>query len=922
MLVGRDNETATIDRLLAGAREGQSGVLVLRGDAGIGKSALLAHAQERGHEFTILRAVGIESESDLAYAALHQVLRPVLGDIDRLPEPQAAALRGAFALSAETVDDRFRVSLAALGLLAEAADERPVLCLIDDAQWLDRTSADALVFVARRLEAERLVLLFAARDDETRPFDARGLPEHRLPALAPHDSRSLLTARLGESVAVGVVEWLVDNANGNPLALVELPESLTARQIEGRDPIAGKLPATTSVERAYLERANRLPAAARSMLLVAAAEETGDRATITRAAGELGLDAAALAAAEAEGLIRVAPNQIEFRHPLVRSAIYRAAGFTERELAHRALAAVLDGESDVDRRAWHRAAAAVGPEGDVAVELEATADRARLRAGHGAASAALERAAELSAEESERGRRLVLAALAAGLAGQTTRAISIADRAEGLVTDPILQADLASVRGDAELLGGRPEHASDVFHSGARVVVDHDRRRAFELVGASIRAAALCGDPARLRRGMELGKSIEPDPADREQVVMDKINRGVDFIQQGDPPSGVPLLHEALAAAASDDLRAVYLAAVAATFLGDHDRAQELHGRLAADARKKGALGLLVNALGSQAVANFLARKLPEAGAQADEAARLARDLGLENPAAQPVALLAWIAALEGRETDCQRLAEQALRLATARGLALPAALAAWALAELDLGRGRWEDALTGLEAIANVRPGFSHPMLSLISTPDRLEAAVRAGRPESATEAFAAFEAWAVSSNAPWSRPVIERCRGLLAEGEQAATHFEEAVRRHAEVGSTFDRARTELLYGELLRRNKKRSEARRHLREAQTTFEQFHAAFWLDRAGAELRATGETARRRDPSTLAQLTPQELQIATLVGEGGSNKEIAAQLFLSPRTVEYHLRKVFQKLGISSRAELIRHGVGPEAERQEAVVLS
>jgi DNA-binding CsgD family transcriptional regulator len=495
----------------------------------------------------------------------------------------------------------------------------------------------------------------------------------------------------------------------------------------------------------------------------------------------------------------------------------------------------------------------------------------------------------------------------------------IADRAEPFLSDPISRAELAQVRGEAEVLAGRPEHASDVFHAGAETVVAHDRRRAFELVGASIRSAAMCGDTPRVLRGLALGKSIAPDPDDREQVVMDKINRGVDFIQHGDAPSGAPLLREALAGADSADPREVYLAAVAATFLGDHELAQRLHGRLAADARAKGALGVLVNALASQAGANFLCRKLGEAGTQADEAARLARDLALENPAAQPLALLAWIAALEGREDDCLRLGDTALRLATARGLALPAATATWALAELDLGRGRWEDALRGLEAIADVRPAFSHPMLSLISTPDRVEAAVRAGRPESARAAFDRFAAWAASSGAAWALPVVERCRGLLATGDAADGHFADALRLHAEEGSSFDRARTELVYGELLRRDKKRSAAREHLRAAQATFEQFNAALWLERASSELRATGETARRRDPSTLAQLTPQEQQIAALVAEGGSNKEIAAQLFLSPRTVEYHLRKVFQKLGISSRAELIRHGLAAGGEREEAL---
>jgi DNA-binding CsgD family transcriptional regulator len=913
MLVGRSAETAAIDHLLAAAREGRSGVLVVRGEAGIGKSSLLEHALTHADGFMVLRGVGIESEAELPYAALHQIVRPVLDRIDRLPEPQAASLRAAFALSSETVDDRFRVSLGALSLLAEVAEETPLLCIVDDAQWLDQPSADALVFVARRLQAESLVLLFAARDDDTRPFTARGLPEIRLAPLAPPDARTLLGDQIGADVAPDAVEWLLERAGGNPLALEELPRSLSADQLAGRETLVRALPPTTSVEEAYLERIRQLSASAQRWLVLVAAEETGERATITRAAEDLSLDPADLGAIEAEGLVTVTPDRIDFRHPLVRSAVYRGAGFAARELAHRALAAALSGQADADRRAWHRAAAAFGTDDEVAAELEATAGRAQLRAGHGAAAAALERAAELSGDEDERGRRLVRAAVAASLAGRTARAIVIADRAEPLVTDPVLRAELAHVRGDTELLGGRPETASDVFYAGAREALGHDGRRAFELVGASIRAAAMCADSGRVRRGLELGKSLAPDPDDRDQVIMDKINRGVDGIQRGDALAAAPLLHEALASADPENPREVYLAAVAATFLGDHGLAQELHGQVAADARRKGALGLLVVALASQAGANFLARKLPQAAAQADEAARLARDLGLENPAAQPFALLAWIAALEGRETDCERLVGEALKLAGARGLALPAAIATWALAELDLGRGRWEDALRRLGALAEVRPGFGHPLLALISTPDRVEAAVRAARHETAEDSFRGFAAWATSARAPWAVAALERCRGLLAPPAQASDHFEHALRLHEGDGTAFDRARTELVYGEVLRRDKKRSEARRHLRSALATFEQFNAALWAERASSELRATGETARKRDPSTLAQLTPQEQQIAVLVSEGGSNKEIAAQLFLSPRTVEYHLRKVFQKLGISSRAELIRQGVAQDA---------
>src|SRR5262245_42192439 len=369
MLIGRAAETAAIEGLLANAREGRSGVLVVRGEAGVGKSALLEHAVAKAGGFRILRGVGVEVESELAYAALHQILRPVFDRIDRLPEPQAASLRAAFALSDETVDERFRVSLGVLGLVAEVAEETPLLCVVDDAQWLDQASADALVFVARRLEAETVVLLFAARDDEDRPFVAPGLSELRPPSLSPRDAHLLLAERLGSTVAAGVIDWLVESANGNPLALVELPSNLTPAQLPGHDPLSGRLPPATSVEQVYLERIERLPPSVRKVLVVAAAEETGSRATIERAAAEVGLDVEELEAAEAAGLLRIDAARLEFRHPLVRSAVYRGAGFRDREGAHRAVAAVLDRRVDADRPAWHRAAATVGTDEEGADEL-------------------------------------------------------------------------------------------------------------------------------------------------------------------------------------------------------------------------------------------------------------------------------------------------------------------------------------------------------------------------------------------------------------------------------------------------------------------------------------------------------------------------------------------------------------------------
>jgi DNA-binding CsgD family transcriptional regulator len=895
VLVGRVAEVAALDRLLAEAREGRSGVLVLRGEAGIGKSALLEHALAQAGGMTVLRGAGIESESELAFAALHQVLRPVLDRIDRLPGPQAGALRAAFGLSDEQVDDRFRSSVGVLGLVAEAAEERPVLCLVDDAQWLDQPSADALLFAARRVMGERLAMVFAVREDPARPFVAAGLPELHVGPLEAADARALLDERIGLEAPPDVVEMLLEQANGNPLALLELPA------VQG-----GTWERGTSVEQAYLERVARLPEDARRVLVVAACEESGDRATVARAAASLGLVVDDLAAAEADGLVSVGPDRIDFRHPLVRSAVYRGAPFTEREQTHRALASVLNDEHDADRAAWHRASATVGADEDVAAELEATAERARHRAGHGAAAAALERAAELSRDPALQGRRLVLAAAAAGRSGRMARAAALAQRGEELVTDPVLRADAALVLGTTEHMTGRPDRAFEILSAASKEVAPHDGDRRFELAALSLQTAALSGDPLRIAEGARLIAEIEPRN-DRE-LTMSMICKGVGHVLSGNVEAGAAALSDGVARAkALGDPRDLLVAANATTFLGNDEQGRALFVKATADVRAAGSLSLLVHVLTMSAWQNFLARQFAEAASQADEAVRLARELGIENPAIQARSILAWIAAFHGRVDECMAEADAVAKVANARGIALTAGMAVWALAELDLGRGEWAAALERFDALSQWRPGFGHPFLTLWSAPDRVEAAIRAGRSEQAREAAATLEGWATSTGAAWARPLVARSHGLLAESaEEALEHYEQALALHEQVGGGYNRARTELLYGELLRRERRRLDARRVLRASLATFEQLGAALWAERAGAELRATGETARKRDPSAVAQLTPQEQQIATLVAGGGSNKEIAAQLFLSPRTVEYHLRKVFAKLGISSRAELIR----------------
>jgi DNA-binding CsgD family transcriptional regulator len=908
MLVGRTSETAAVTRLLAGAREGQSGVLVLRGEAGIGKSALLEDALESATGFTVLRGAGIESESELAYAALHQILRPVFDRIERLPDPQAIALRAAFALSAETVEERFRVSLGVLGLLAEVAEEGPLLCLVDDAQWIDRASADALVFTARRLTVERIVLLFAARDDENRSFAAPGLPELRPPALTPRESRSLLTQQLGSDVGSAAVDWLIMNANGNPLALLELPNSLSRGQLAGQESMASQLPPATSVEKLYLQRVDALPQSVRTLLVLAATEDLGARATIERAAAELGLEIAELAAAETAGLLTVDSERISFRHPLVRSAVYRGATFTERELAHRTLATASAAEGNADRAAWHRAAATVGTDEELARELASTAERARLRGGYAAASAALERAAELSADTEAGIRRLVAAATAAWHGGQTERAKILLDRTSQLVTDPRLRADVEHIRGEIELRCGALPDAGEILFSGAERVTPFDPNKAFEMF---IDAGSVAGRSGDIVRMSEVGLRVAelPRSEDEARSLLTDLVLGLAKIVEGESAVEVRELVEAIVSAGTFyDPRLLTWAATGASVVGDQALETALLRGAVDAARASGAIDTLVLVL-EVVVSSRLVAGRYDIESEATEGLRLAREAGLPNAAAIDVAALAWIAALKGRGDECRAFAAEATQVARQHGLGNANSIAEWAVALFDLSIGRPEETVSRLTALRDSPPGVAHPIFTLMAVPDLVEAGVRAGREEEAREAFGALDAFAQPGAPGWALALAARCRALLAQNGDAVAEFDDAMGLDADCNRPFDAARTKLLYGEFLRRQRRRTDSREHLRAAVDGFEDLGAVAWAERARTELRASGETARKRDPSTIDQLTPQELQIAQLVGEGHSNKDVAARLFLSPRTVEYHLRKVFAKLGISSRAELIRHGV-------------
>jgi DNA-binding CsgD family transcriptional regulator len=919
VLFGREAESAAVGGLLAGAGSSRSGALVIRGEPGVGKSALLNHAVEHATGMRVLRAAGIEAESELAFAALHQLVRPVLDRLGRLAEPQAAALAGALGLSRASGGDRFLIGVAVLSLLAEAADEEPLVCVIDDAQWLDRPSADALTFAARRLEAEGVVLFFAARDGEPRRFEGAGLAELRLGGLAAEAAGALLAESVHSPLAPEVRDRLIVSTGGNPLALIELPDLLSQDQLAGRAALPDPLPQSAAIEQVYLERAARLPAPAQQLLVVVAADDTGSLATVLRAAGALEIEPDALEAAEEAGLVRAFGGGVGFRHPLVRSTLYRDATFAQRQAVHCALADVFGDEQDADRRAWHRAAASLGQDDEVADELEHTARRARQRSGFAAAGRALERAAELSADDEARGRRLVAAAHDAWLAGQPEQALALLDRARGHVSDLAVRAEGMHLRGTIELRCGVPTEATTILAAGAAEIASAAPAKAIEMLIEAAQAASYAGDAQQIVAFGRRASALAGDAASDQRFTVDVIV-GIGSLLAGDTARAVPLLRQAVALAEPfQDPRRLVHAGACAGYLGEETIEHELYGRAVARARESGAVATLPYVLEYLARSEAVDGRYAAAATHASEGLRLARETGQQNSVCHLLASQALLAALQGREDECRANAEQALELATARGLGYHAALAEWALARLDLGLGRPAEALTRLKRLAAAGPGSGHPFVKLVSAPELVEAAVRTNQPAAAQAALIEFERFARETAPPWALALVARCRGLLSAGEVAERHFLEALQRHGESARPFSRARTEFVFGEYLRRDGRRTSARARLRSALDEFERLGAGAWAERARAELRASGETARRRSPGAIDQLTPQELQITRLVAEGATNKEVAARLFLSPRTIDYHLRNIFTKLGISSRTELIRSSLDGDEQRPAAI---
>jgi DNA-binding CsgD family transcriptional regulator len=906
MLRGRRNERDVLERQLQRVRGGESSVLVIRGEAGVGKSALLEYVAERASGCRIVRVAGVESEMELAFAGLHQLCAPMLDGLDRLPGPQRAALRSAFGLQDGDAPNPFIVALAALSLLADAAEAEPLACLVDDAQWLDQASAQALTFAARRLLAERIAIVFAVRE----PSDAgefAGLPELVVGGLADDDARWLLASAMPGRLDEHVRDQIVAETRGNPLALLELPRGLTPAELAGGFGLTDARPVAGHIEEAFVQRVRALPRETQRLLLLAAAEPVGDVSLLWRAAEQLQIRGSAGWPAEEAGLIEFG-IRVRFRHPLVRSAAYRAADFRDRHEAHRALAEATDPDTDPDRRAWHRAQAAAGPDEAVADELERSADRARRRGGVAAAAAFLERATELTPDPARRGVRALASAQAKLEAGSREVAEELLATAELGPLDELQRAGLQRLRAQIAFIFNRGSEGPSLLVDAARRLEVLDPLLARETYLQALGAAMYAGRADADSGVLNVAEAARAAPAAPEPP------RSVDLVLDGlacrcaeGPTAGVPALRRALDAVrgeALDDhvqimhwlLLTPIVQSMTVFELWDDDAFHALATRAVRLARDAGALALLPVALVYRSAVHLFGGEFAAAEAVVREADAIAAATG------NPGLLYAWllVGAWRGVEADAMDFINAGLENPAARSEGRVLALAGYAGAVLNNGLGHYEAAM-GSARRATDDGDFGYSSAAL---PELVEAATRSGKAEVASAALPRLQERTRAAGTDWALGVLARSRALLSEGDDADAWYREAIERLERTRIRVELARARLLYGEWLRREGRRVDARGQLRTAHEMFSRFGAEAFTERARRELLATGETVRSRTEGTRDVLTPQEAQIARLAADGQTNPEIGAQLFISPRTVEYHLRKVFSKLDINSRREL------------------
>jgi DNA-binding CsgD family transcriptional regulator/tetratricopeptide (TPR) repeat protein len=905
-LTGRRAERRLLDDLLGSLRDGHSRALVVHGEAGVGKTALLDYLAGRASGCRIERAAGVQSEMELPFAGLHQLCAPMLDRLDRLPVPQREALRSAFGITGGSAPDLFLIGLAVLGLLSDVADAQPVLCLIDDQQWIDRASAQVLAFVARRLGAEAVGMVFGVRipgDELT------GLPALQIVGLAVAEARALLDSALGAPLDTRVRDQIVAETRGNPLALLEIPRGLTPAELAGGFGLPGAAPATGDVEESFRKRVCALPTETRRLLLLAAADPTGNPALVWRAAELLGMNVAAAAPAVETGLTEI-DTRVRFRHPLVRSAIYFSASPEQQQTMHGALAEATDRAIDPDRRVWHLAAASTGPDEEIAAELERSAEQAQARGGLAAAAAFLERAALLTPDRAQQTERALAAAgtkFQSGAFDATTALLAIAQT--GPLTE-LQQARIDLVRAQLAFATSRGGEAPLLLLRAARRFEPIDVTLARQTYLDTISAAAFAGrlaSPGGGVRQVAQAAASAPRPAHplrAPDLLLDGL--AANFVDGY--AAAVPDLRAALGAfgsgmSAGEELRWMWLINLAALHLWDDEQWDMLSRRYLALTRKAGAVNELPLALSTRALMLMFVGDLTSASALIDEQRTVTEATGIGLAAYAAMRL----AAMRGEQAETVALIEQTAAEAPQRGEGISLAVAEWTRAVLHNGLGNYAEAMVAAkQALYHQEyPGLRYPGVANWAAAELIEAAVHCGEIDTATEATAWITEMASASGTEWALGVQARSHALLADGEDAERHFKDAVSHLGRSRVRTELARAHLLYGQWLRRQRRRSEARERLRTAHEMLDGMGMAAFADRARRELLTTGEPARRRLViAGTTELTTQEIQVARLARDGLTNPDIGIRLFISPKTVQYHLSKVFTKLDISSRAQL------------------
>lgn len=901
--LGRARELARVSNLLQSAEDGRGGALLISGEAGIGKTALVDQVLASRSGFASVRVSGVQGEMELPFATLQQVCAPFLGLRGRLPDPQRQALEVALGLCAGDPADRFLVGLGALGVLSEAGGGGPLVGVVDDAQWMDQASAQALSFVGRRLFADRVALLFTAREVTK---ELSGLPELALEGLSEADSRELLTSAIHGPVDQRVRERIVIETHGNPLALLELPRSAGPSELAGGFALPPVRRLSRRIEAGFERRLRALPENTQCLVTIAAADPVGDPALLWGAAVRLGIEPSAASAAEADGLLRIA-ERVAFRHPLVRSAVYGSASIAERQRVHRVLGEATDPSRDPDRRAWHLAHATQGHDETLAAELERSAGRAQARGGYAAAAAFLERAVSLTPGCEDRTRRSLAAARAKCQAGAFDAATRMLDEVEREPLGALARAEVVLLRGQVVFALNYGRDAPPVLRQAAQLLEPLNPSSARETLLDALAAALLAGRLAGEVGAAEVARVARVAVSARHSTATDLLLDGLALLIVDGYPAGTPVLQRAVAEFVAGrvepehELRWSWLAGHAAGLMWDFSSWNVLAHRFVEMARSTGAMSLYPIALSTRAGTHLFAGELASAEAVADEVETV---MDATHSTIAPYAALGFLA-FEGRDQAAEsRYTRAAEEDAERRGEGVALTFLEWAGALFRNSIGSYRSALSSAMRAAEDAPAQRFRNWALV---ELIEAAVRCGETARGAAALERLRETTRPTATDWGLGVEARCTALLSSGEQAARQYQEAIERLQRTEVHADLARAHLLYGEWLRREGRRVQAREHLRGAQERFERFGMHGFAERATVELRATGERARRRVAETRDDLTPQELQISRLAADGATNAEIASRMFISASTVDYHLRKVFRKLGLRSRTQLARH---------------